>query len=116
MVSETDTKSVGNTLKWGGKAKFLGRYLDQVEAIVKVYHCRDTLDFIAIGYCPLGELSQNFPPSVLWPNSVGSIQIEVVQLGFLLLDYIYSDPSYFRKEYLLQAFDWFDSSNPLKYC
>jgi hypothetical protein len=52
MVSETDTKSVGNTLKWGGKAKFLGRYLDQVEAIVKVYHCRDTLDFIAIGYCP----------------------------------------------------------------
>ena len=51
-MSETDSKSVGNTPKWDGKADSLGRYLDQVEAIAEVYDCGDTLDKTAMDNCP----------------------------------------------------------------
>ena len=41
---------------------------------------------------------------------------EVVQLNSLPWGCIDTGPSYFHRGYLLQAFDWFDSSNPPQYC
>ena len=71
---------------------------------------------IGVEYCLPAEPGRSFLPSAPLPSLVGLIRTGVVQLNSLPWDCIDTGPSYFHKGYLLQAFDWFDSSNPPQYC